>query len=239
MYKHAAAPAATCFWCYVYGMLQETRRVEVDYASLPSIPEIKVASSDVFLISPVALYERLERYGREYGGVKIVPPAGWRPPFCLRELLDDALEFNVRVQDIHMLMQGAKFRHPPSPQRASGLREKDRQMKRQQFGTEKPLLQQVEALYWQSVETSFPELTVHYAADLKTNEVGSGFPTQKKGGCHVPQKPGGGCACTNASSGCTLQSNAGECCRRTPASMEGSCATREIQEHIPKKVEAE
>ncbi|XP_058515402.1 uncharacterized protein LOC131478857, partial [Ochotona princeps] len=170
----------------------ETRRMDIDYASLPSIPEIKFASSEDFLVNPVAFYERLERYGREFGGVKIVPPEGWRPPFCLRDLLDDALEFNVRVQDIHKLMQGAKFGHPPATERASGLQAKDRQMKRQHFGTEKPLLHQIEALYWQSVETSVPELTVHYAADLKTNEVGSGFPTQKTDGtCCVQQRQPG------------------------------------------------
>ncbi|CBZ54889.1 hypothetical protein NCLIV_053150 [Neospora caninum Liverpool] len=155
----------------------ERRRVQLDCGSLPAVPEIKLASMDEFLVNPIAVFEKLEQYGREFGAVKIVPPDGWQPPFSLDGLLTDELEFHVRVQDVHTLMQGQKFRHPPQPMRASELQKLDREMKERLFGCDDPAVSSIEAFYWQSVESSNPEITVHYAADLKTNEVGSGFPT--------------------------------------------------------------
>ncbi|KYK62634.1 histone lysine demethylase JMJC1/KDM5D/JARID1D [Toxoplasma gondii TgCatPRC2] len=155
----------------------ERRRVQLDSASLPPVPEIKLESMEDFLVNPIALFEKLEHYGREFGAVKIIPPDNWQPPFSLNGLLTDELEFHVRVQDVHTLMQGQNFRHPPQPMRASELQKLDRDMKTQLFGREDVQVAALERVYWQSVESSSPEVTVHYAADLKTNEVGSGFPT--------------------------------------------------------------
>lgn len=49
-------------------------------------------------------------------------------------------------------------------------------MREQVFGSSNPSVETVEAMYWQSVEKGAPQLVAHYAADLKTNELGSGFP---------------------------------------------------------------
>ncbi|PFH33963.1 histone lysine demethylase JMJC1/KDM5D/JARID1D [Besnoitia besnoiti] len=172
----------------------ERRRIQLDYASLPPVPVIKLSSMEEFLVNPISLFEKLEHYGKEFGAVKILPPDGWQPPFSLEGLLTDELEFHIRVQDIHTLMQGQKFRHPPQTLCASSLKALDREMKKKAFGSEDPSLTEIEALYWKSVESSTPELTVQYAADLKTNEVGSGFPTKPAAGAAETEAPGANAA---------------------------------------------
>ncbi|KAL8428213.1 hypothetical protein Efla_005315 [Eimeria flavescens] len=156
--------------------LLETRRVEMDYSSLPAVPEVRFPSWDSFRANPIAVFEGLRAIGREFGAVKVVPPPDWDPPFALDALKNDQALFHVRSQEVHSLMTGKPFQHPEAPVHASELRSQDRELTRQVFGCYNPSVDTVEAVYWKSVESGTPQLTVHYAADLKTNELGSGFP---------------------------------------------------------------
>lgn len=63
--------------------------------------------------------------------------------------------------------------------KASALKRKDEELKRRFFEDENPPYSQIESFYWQTVESAQPEIDVPYAADLKTHEVGSGFPTSR------------------------------------------------------------
>lgn len=47
--------------------------------------------------------------GIEFGAVKLVPPSGWKPPFCL-DL--KTLKFKAREQLIHKLASGHAFKFP-------------------------------------------------------------------------------------------------------------------------------
>lgn len=64
--------------------------------------------------------------------------------------------------------------------KASALRKKDQELKKKFFNDDNPSFSQIESFYWETVESSQPEIHVPYAADLKTNEVGSGFPTSSR-----------------------------------------------------------
>ncbi|OEH76937.1 jmjc domain-containing protein [Cyclospora cayetanensis] len=150
---------------------RETRRVEMNYSSLPAVPEVRFPSLEAFTVNPISFFESLRAIGREFGAVKIIPPADWDPPFALDALTNDQALFHVRTQEVHSLMAGKPFQHPEAPVHASELRSHDRELTRQVFGCYNPSIDTVEAVYWKSVESGCPQLTVHYAADLRTNEL--------------------------------------------------------------------
>ena len=80
--------------------------MEMNYSSLPSVPEIRFPSLSSFSVNPIAFFESLKAIGREFGAVKIIPPDDWRPPFALEALATDQALFHVRTQDVHSLMTG-------------------------------------------------------------------------------------------------------------------------------------
>ncbi|KAL8433549.1 hypothetical protein ACSSS7_003840 [Eimeria intestinalis] len=199
--------------------LLETRRVEMNYSSLPAVPEVRFPSWEAFKVNPIAFFEALRSIGREFGAVKVVPPPDWDPPFALDALTKDQALFHVRTQEVHSLMTG---KHPEAPVHASELRSQDRELNRQVFGCCNPSVDTVEAVYWKSVESGTPQLTVHYAADLKTNELGSGFPVAAAAAATArassSDAPG---VCSSSSSSCGSS---------TEASVGGS--PQERQQHV-------
>lgn len=59
--------------------------------------------------------------GHEYGAVKLIPPSGWKPPFCLDF---DRLRFRARQQLVHKLASGGKaFKFPKISWTAKEFRE--------------------------------------------------------------------------------------------------------------------
>lgn len=107
------------------------------------------------------------------------------------------------------------FQHPEAPIHASDLRARDRDLTRQVFGCCNPSVDTVEAVYWKSVESGTPQLTVHYAADLKTTELGSGFP--------LTVSPGEAAAdCTSNNTATTSSSSNTSSSSSTEASVGGS-----------------
>eukprot|EP01068_Selenidium_serpulae_P001156 Selendium_serpulae@DN12119_c0_g1_i1.p1 len=76
----------------------------------PDVPEAPTHQPSVEEFNdPIRLWERLHEYGSKYGAVKLVPPAGWRPP-CAMEL--DKLIFEAREQHLHKLANGRAFSFP-------------------------------------------------------------------------------------------------------------------------------
>ncbi|KAF8821913.1 histone lysine demethylase JMJC1/KDM5D/JARID1D [Cardiosporidium cionae] len=138
---------------------------------LPEIPSVQ-PTEDLFK-EPVKLFEKYHEYGRKYGAVKLIPPAGWKPPFSL-DL--ESMEFQVREQHIHKLSTGKSFSHPEKCWRLQDLKEENERFIKSQFKVESPSLEEVEQEYWRIVEHATEKVTVRYAADLKTNSYGSGFP---------------------------------------------------------------
>ena len=118
---------------------------------------------------------------------------------------------------------------------ASELRSHDRELTRQVFGCCNPSIETVEAVYWKSVESGTPQLTVHYAADLRTNELGSGFPVAPTApgtaadaaGVAAAAADGSTTACTRSSSSNASSSSS------TEASVGGSPQERQCHPPAP------
>lgn len=90
---------------------QETRRVEMNYSSLPAVPELRFPSRAAFSANPISFFESLRAIGREFGAVKVIPPEDWSPPFALQALINDQALFHVRTQEVHSLMSGKVNMH--------------------------------------------------------------------------------------------------------------------------------
>ena len=125
-----------------------------------------------------------------YGMCRIVPPAGWSPPFCLDS---SRFKFGTRLQDIHALQSGRPFANNDT--REYTLRQF--QVRAETFKA--ALLKQVhaaspastaatvgaerlEAAYWDVVCRCAPSphsaplhVQVEYGADLDSSVHGSGF----------------------------------------------------------------
>lgn len=78
--------------------------MEMNYSSLPAVPELRFPSCEAFLVNPISFFESLRAIGREFGAVKIIPPPDWDPPFALDALINDQALFHVRTQEVHSLM---------------------------------------------------------------------------------------------------------------------------------------
>lgn len=78
----------------------------MNYSSLPAVPEVRFPSWEAFHLNPISFFESLRAIGREFGAVKIIPPADWDPPFALDALTKDQALFHVRTQEVHSLMTG-------------------------------------------------------------------------------------------------------------------------------------
>lgn len=117
---------------------------------------------------------------------------------------------------------------------ASELRSHDRELTRQVFGCCSPSIETVEAVYWKSVESGAPQLTVHYAADLRTNELGSGFPVPPEGTPTGDASLDGSTAnCARSSSNASSSSSASSGSSSTEASVGGSPQQRQCHAPAP------
>ena len=86
--------------------------MEMNYSSLPAVPELRFPSRAAFATNPITFFESLRAIGREFGAVKIIPPPDWDPPFALEALTNDQALFHVRTQEVHSLMSGKVIYKP-------------------------------------------------------------------------------------------------------------------------------
>ena len=137
-----------------------------------------------------------------YGLCRIIPPAGWSPPFCLDS---SRFKFSTRVQDIHALQSGRPFVQKDSTYTLRQFQVMAetfkaafiRQLHRANSGTVATAgttstatvsSEKVEAAYWDIVnQASSPQpspaspafssssVQVEYGADLDSSMHGSGF----------------------------------------------------------------
>ena len=131
-----------------------------------------------------------------YGLCRIIPPAGWLPPFCLDS---SRFKFNTRLQDIHALQSGRPFEDSDTPYtlrqfqvRAEAFKAAFvKQLRNSDSGTAPTAAaatsstasvssEQLEAAYWRIVNRSEPgqpsaSVQVEYGADLDSSLHGSGF----------------------------------------------------------------
>ena len=125
--------------------------------------------------NPIAYVEKIRLEAEAFGIAKIIPPAGWNPPFALKE----DFKFSTRVQHIHRLQEAAGFeagrrtRRPstrrwPTTSRPPGSRSATRRPDRryaQRRGDRAGVLA--------VVETAQPPTEVEYGNDI-TNTTSGG-----------------------------------------------------------------
>lgn len=148
---------------------------------LEHVPVIEVSAEE--FLNPISLWEKYEHLGTKFGAVKLKPPSDWSPPFSLD--LND-LRFQIREQHLHKLSHGKSFSHPLSEWSPQQLLDLNQDFTKRWFARdESPSVTEIEAEYWRLVETQAEDCTVSYAADLRTNHIGSGFPTKLDRACEA------------------------------------------------------
>jgi hypothetical protein len=115
--------------------------------------------------NPIAYIEKIRVDAEAFGIAKIIPPAGWNPPYVLKE----DFKFTTRVQQVDRLQEaagfeaGAQFTPVEYEKMATEFREKwikERNEKTGSVGA--PSDEEVEQAYWKIVETAQPPTKVLY-----------------------------------------------------------------------------
>lgn len=154
--------------------------------------------------NPLDYVEKIRPHAQKYGICKIVPPAGWSPPFCVD--MGSKKKFQTKDQLLHRLQEGISFGDgedytATEYQKSASERAKEWKSKRypdhdflvQHSGSATSngeandsngkimTPQSLERDYWNIVETHTQELSVHYGNDVDTSTFGSGFPLSERG----------------------------------------------------------
>lgn len=139
----------------------ESCQLNVNYSSFVEIPTV-FATAEEFK-DPVKFWNKYAHLGETYGAVKVVPPSDWR---SMCPLDTDRLKFKVREQELRNLCNGKGFSHPSYEWSCELMKEADRQLLVEQFGSENPSVEEVENKYWSIVKEGNSTLVVKYGADL-------------------------------------------------------------------------
>ncbi|GBG80268.1 hypothetical protein CBR_g30634 [Chara braunii] len=138
---------------------------------------------------PVRYISMIRPEAEKYGICKIIPPNGWRPPFCL----DMSTRFVTRRQRVHKLQEGegfamgkeysvTEFKHMAKKIEAEWIRKTANGLE----GDARAAA--LEREFWRIVETETESMEVEYGSDLM---VGSGFPRKhpNRKGCKFSSSP--------------------------------------------------
>ncbi|KAF1329798.1 Histone demethylase, partial [Globisporangium splendens] len=152
--------------------------IETKFVKAQPLPPAKVfrPTLDEFA-DPIQYITRIQREAETTGICKIVPPAGWNPPFAI-DLDDESNTFETRLQRIHQLQQGLAYGDGRVHNFKSYRAHADAFL--QQWSGGRTLTsEEIEQDYWRIVETGETRVEVEYANDLDTTTVGTGFYTTK------------------------------------------------------------
>jgi hypothetical protein len=153
-----------------------------DLSDLQSIPDCRVYyPSHSQFADPIAYINEIRHEAELHGMCKVVPPAGWSPPF---QLTNPEFRFKTRLQRIHSLQDAAGFdiheREYSMKQFEMSSRLKKNEFVRANFPSNgvsapEPSITEMERKYWEIVTKRSPQLEVQYGNDIDSSQAGSGF----------------------------------------------------------------
>uniref|UniRef100_A0A7S4IRS9 JmjC domain-containing protein n=1 Tax=Odontella aurita TaxID=265563 RepID=A0A7S4IRS9_9STRA len=156
--------------------------------------------------NPLHYIEKIRPIAEKYGICKIVPPAGWNPPFSVD--MNETKKFQTKEQLIHRLQEGIAFGDGDdycasdylkmARKRALEWRAKcyygetvevetgDSSATGETDGApvehrENMTPAKLEQQYWDIVETHAQDMAVEYGNDVDSDRFGSGFPISERG----------------------------------------------------------
>mmetsp|Transcript_18955 Transcript_18955/g.21774 ORF Transcript_18955/g.21774 Transcript_18955/m.21774 type:complete len:191 (+) Transcript_18955:424-996(+) len=151
--------------------LREKRSASIE---LNEIEEMKVfRPSEEEFKDPINYIEMLYNQGmQEYGCVKIIPPASYKPPSALNK--HSAQKLPTRYQTLQQLSQSKPFETNLEGMTCQEIIDKDLGKHEYKELTERQQYDELEKKFWYLVDHSQSEKTVvEYAADLPANEFGT------------------------------------------------------------------
>lgn len=140
--------------------------------------------------NPLTYISKIKPIAEKYGVCKIVPPAGWNPPFSIDMEKNDQ-KFSTKEQLLHRIQEGISFGDGEEycikeyiemamHHTRSWIEEHVKDEK-----TGEPLQtvtpEFLERCYWDLVEISHEKYTVEYGNDVDSDAFGSGFPLSDRG----------------------------------------------------------
>jgi len=122
---------------------------------------------------PIVYIETLYKEGAsEYGCIKIIPPASFKPPCPLSK--DSTMKLPSRYQTIQKMGQGKPFDFNSDGITLSDFKKKDLGTTTYESLVSQKKYDELEKMFWDFVEnTESEEINVEYAADLPRNTYGT------------------------------------------------------------------
>ena len=138
--------------------------------------------------NPLHYIDKIRPIAEKYGICKIVPPAGWNPPFSVD--MESEQKFQTKEQLLHRIQEGISFGDGEEYSASSYLKMAMKKTKdwiavnvKDEAGkpSENASLDYLEKTYWDLVEISHEKFFVEYGNDIDSHEFGSGFPQSERG----------------------------------------------------------
>jgi hypothetical protein len=138
--------------------------------------------------NPLHYINKIRPIAEKYGICKIVPPAGWDPPFSVD--MESEQKFQTKEQLLHRIQEGISFGDGEEYNSSTYLKmatEKTREWIAANVKdgngdpSESATLEFLEKSYWSLVEISHEKYFVEYGNDVDSHEFGSGFPRSDRG----------------------------------------------------------